>query len=124
MHKKVKGEECARPKDACYRRDARRVKNRLMPVGYEERKKTPKRSVGFGERYLFDSLLQRIWVHAAVPENTSKQGEVLRQKMQIKTQCLFVKNHRLLRKTRRVLRKRNRLLKIPGLGIFIFVFVS
>ena len=36
--KKVKSEECARPKDACYRRDARRVKNRLMPVGYEERK--------------------------------------------------------------------------------------
>jgi len=44
--------------------------------------------------------------------------------------CLLVhkiteeKNRCLLRKTHRVLRKRNRLLKIPGLGIFIFVFVS
>ena len=32
--------------------------------------------------------------------------------------------HRLFVKTHRLLRKRNRLLKIPGLGIFIFVFVS
>ena len=44
--------------------------------------------------------------------------------------CLLVhkiteeKTRCLLRKTHRVLRKRNRLLKIPGLGIFIFVFVS
>jgi len=57
-------------------------------------------------------------------KNTSKQGEVLRQKMHIKTQCLFVKTRCLLRKTRRVLRKRSRLLKNPSLGIFIFVFVS
>ena len=57
-------------------------------------------------------------------QKNSKQDEVLRQEMRIKTQCLFVKTRCLLRKTHRVLRKRNRLLKIPGLGIFIFVFVS
>ena len=41
-----------------------------------------------------------------------------------KTITLFVKTHRLLRKRHRVLDERHRLLKIPGLGIFIFVFVS
>ena len=40
------------------------------------------------------------------------------------THRLLVKTHRLFVKTHRLLRKRNSLLKIPGLGIFIFVFVS